>query len=134
LIDLALVDKDATTEMLSLHRLQQLQVMFSTNPTSCEYITHFHQFQHYLSPESRQIAFEQASKLICDVFPKTHTGQRFTGKWHDCAMYIQHVIILNAHYIEGGMALSAPSEFATLMGWASWYVQCCTVRSYHGHR
>lgn len=85
------------------------------------HITHFHQFEHYLDPVSRQIAFEQASKLLYEIFPKRHTGQRFTGKWNDCALYIQHVIILNTHYIEGE-ALSAPSEFATLMGWASWYV------------
>ncbi|KAG7287565.1 hypothetical protein NEMBOFW57_007077 [Staphylotrichum longicolle] len=112
LMDLALVDKDPDTEMLSLHRLEQLQV----------HVTHFHQFEHYLDPASRQTAFEQASKLLYEVFPKTHTGQRFTGKWNDCAMYIQHVIILDTHYIEEGGALSAPSEFATLMGWASWYL------------
>lgn len=73
---------------------------------------------------ARQCAFEQTSKLLYDAFPKEHTGQRFTGRWHDCGLYIQHAIVLNSHYLRNdptSNGYSVPPEFAKLMAWCSWY-------------
>ncbi|KAK0717601.1 P-loop containing nucleoside triphosphate hydrolase protein [Lasiosphaeria miniovina] len=44
---------------------------------------------------------DHASKLVGDMFPKEHTGQRFTGRWDECAKYIQHAISLSCHYLQG---------------------------------
>ncbi|RWA10872.1 hypothetical protein EKO27_g4237 [Xylaria grammica] len=107
LMNLALVEKDPNTESMSLHRLEQVQ------------------FEHYLDSPSRQRAFEVAARLLYDAFPKEQTGQRFTGRWDDCATYIQHAIVLNSHYLTRSSSVSqysAPPEFAKLMAWCSWYL------------
>ncbi|KAJ8132893.1 hypothetical protein O1611_g732 [Lasiodiplodia mahajangana] len=104
---LALIQVDLGNGNLSMHRLQQLQL------------------EHYLDVSSRQRAFETAVKLVYDVFPKEHIGQRFTGRWDDCAMYIQHAIVLNSHYLKRALSAggyTAPPEFAKLMAWCSWYL------------
>ncbi|KAI1132762.1 hypothetical protein F5Y10DRAFT_292436 [Nemania abortiva] len=111
LMNLKLIEKDPNTESMSLHRLTQ------------------DEFKHYLDAPSRQRAFEIAVKLVYDAFPKEQTGQRFTGRWGDCATYIEHAIVLNSNYLTGsssdGSPISpylAPPEFAKLMAWCSWYL------------
>ena len=108
LLKLALVDKDPGTAMLSLHRLEQSQ------------------FEHYMEPPARQLAFERAAKLLHDVFPKEHIGQRFTGKWDDCSLYIQHANVLISLYLKKVdkkiPKYKATPEFAKLMAWCTWYL------------
>lgn len=107
LFKLSLVDKDPATAMLSLHRLEQSQ------------------FEIYMDAPTRQVAFDRAAKLLHDVFPKEHIGQRFTGKWDDCNLYIQHANVLNSHYLKVDKKTpkyKASPEFAKLMAWCSWYL------------
>ncbi|KAF5236255.1 hypothetical protein FAUST_6603 [Fusarium austroamericanum] len=56
-----------------------------------EYADIIHYFEYFLDVPARQRAFDQAAKLLCDAFPQEHIGQRFTGRWPDCAMYLFEV-------------------------------------------
>jgi hypothetical protein len=57
------------------------------------------------------LAFGPVFKLLYDVFPKEHTDQRFTDRWNDYGMYIQHAIVLNSHFLGEGEYLTQ-SKFA----------------------
>ena len=53
LLTSALVKRDRITRKLSLHRLVQAQ------------------FKYYISPQDRQMAFDNVTQLLCGSFPRT---------------------------------------------------------------
>ena len=85
----------------------------------------FKQFQYYLPFEKRQSAFDNASKLLYDAFPKHYTGQRVIDRWAECQLYVQHVIALNERYLQEDCDLAPyrpTAEFVRLMSHAAWYI------------
>jgi hypothetical protein len=72
----------------------------------------------------RQIAFENASKLLLDAWPRAYSGQRVSDQWPQCQMFIQHVLSLNEHYLndakKGERNYKGTVEFAELMSHVGW--------------
>ena len=73
--------------------------------------------------EARQSAFDNASTLLYEAFPKQYTGQRVLDKSTECQLYIQHVKALNEHYLreDSDLAQCRPTaDFTKLMSYAAW--------------
>lgn len=108
LLNDGLVDVDGETGAFSLHRLVQAQ------------------FEYYMDHGERQVAFENASKLLLDAWPRAYSGQRVSDQWPQCQMFIQHVLSLNEHYLKdakkGERKYKGTVEFAELMSHVGWYL------------
>lgn len=108
LLTLALIKKDPLEEAISIHRLIQAE------------------FWYNLSESERQEAFNNASKLLYEQFPKQVSGRLMLDRWSICQLYIEHVLSLVYLYrseSDKRTNLHPPVEFHKLMCNAAWYVR-----------
>ena len=106
LISLALVDRDARTNKLSIHRLVQ-----------AEY--------RYYSVSTLQFTFDDTSKLLYEAFPKQIHGRTFEPHFEVCALLIQHVYFVRDFVGLNpgpGITLQPSKEFCRLMCNGAYYL------------
>lgn len=108
LIALALIKRVPSNETINIHRLIQ------------------DEYKSQLDSTAWQKAFDAASVLLNEVFPKQDKGERFESRMPICARYIQHVYCLrdnlntalNAKHKTG---IVPSAEYVELMTNAAWY-------------
>jgi hypothetical protein len=83
LLTLALIKRDKASRTFSLHRLVQTS------------------YKHFMTPQQRQQAFDDASVLVSRAFPRRDSkSAHLYLVWDRCALYVQHVISLKACFRE----------------------------------
>lgn len=96
LISMSLVDRDPVTDMVSVHRVVQLE------------------YRKSLDDQCRRESLQLASKLLLEAFPKQVNGLSLRREWPQCVMYIQHVLSIINHFKAYEMSPEYPGEFADL--------------------
>ncbi|KAL6719942.1 hypothetical protein ACLMJK_001863 [Lecanora helva] len=106
LLTLALVKKNPYQDEISVHRLVQTE------------------FWYYLPEDERQEAFNNASKLLYESFPKQVSGRLMLDLWSTCQIYEQHVLsLVHLYNCESETtSLKPPLEFCKLMCNVAWYL------------
>ncbi|AEO66791.1 uncharacterized protein THITE_2128795 [Thermothielavioides terrestris NRRL 8126] len=112
LLSLSLVQRDANTDNISVHRLVQSE------------------FRYHLKTTLQQ-RFQDASQLVYHAFPKQVFGRTFRPHFQECATLIQHVYSLRDHAEQTatgtrsgqhGDGLRPSKDFCRLMCNAAYYL------------
>ncbi|KAI1085963.1 hypothetical protein F5B19DRAFT_231954 [Rostrohypoxylon terebratum] len=75
-----------------------------------------------MSNEELNMAFDSATKLVRDAFPKQILGMHMYKFWPKCEQFLPHVLAIEVAYTERHPHLTQADEFVDMMCDCSWYL------------